>query len=90
MNNNNNVMYEKSMEFINSIITIGTGALGGAIDDTTQGVGTADSFTLARILASMIQTGLVDGTVGIGPASGLTVTSDTCLTVGTLLVTQTR
>jgi hypothetical protein len=70
--------------------TIGTGALGGAIDDTAQGVGTADSFALARIFASMVQTGLVDGAVGIGAAAGLTVASDASLTVGALLVTQTR
>lgn len=70
--------------------TIGTGALGGSIDDTTEGVGAADSFTLARIFAAMVQTGLVDGTVGIGTAAGLTVASDASLAVGTLLLTQTR
>lgn len=70
--------------------SIGTGALGGSIDDTTQGVGATDSFTLARIFAAMVQTGLVDGTVGVGAAAGLTVASDASLAVGTLFLTQTR
>lgn len=67
-----------------------TGALSRSIDDTAQGVQSADSFALARALALMVQTGLIDGTVRIGTAAGFAVSADASLPVRALTVADTR
>ena len=45
---------------------------------------------MARALASVVETGLVDGTVGVGATAGLAESSDTSLAGWALLVAQTR
>ena len=72
------------------IITVWASALGRTVDDATKSVKAADSFSLARALALVVETGLVDGTVGVGATAGLAESSDTSLAGWALLVAQTR
>ena len=72
------------------IITVWASALGRTVDDATKSVKAADSFSLARALALVVETGLVDGTVRVGATAGLAESSDTSLAGWALLVAQTR
>lgn len=65
------------------------GALGRSVDDAAEGARAADTFALARILAAMIQTILVDGAVRFDAAAGRTEAADASLARQTLIVAET-
>lgn len=63
--------------------------MGSTVNNTALSVGTADSFTLTRILATVVQTILIDRTVRLDSTTGCTITRNAGLTGGALFVTKT-
>lgn len=63
--------------------------MGSTVNNAALGVGSANSFTLTRILATVIQTVLIDRTVRLDSTTGCAITRNTGLTDGALFVTKT-
>ena len=64
--------------------------MGGTVDDAAEGVDAADTFTLTRALALVIQARLANWAIRVRSTSSLAESGDASLAVGTLAVTHAR